>query len=86
MSGPIASSRLVPLLVAVTLLLGVGPLSIPAPVASAQPVPSGVAGAALVESVRAGLATLDQNPNQTGTGEPAIGRSSYESPLGYRLD
>ena len=82
MSGPNTFPRLVLLSLMLTLVGGLLGASSPSSAAAAQPGSSAFASGALAASVRQSLAAQ----SQTGTGEPAIGRSSYESPLGFTLD
>lgn len=76
MSGPTSMSRSLLVFVVMTLLGG-----LLAPVGHGSAANAPAEATAFMGSVRQALSR-----SQTGTGEPAIGRSSYESPLGFTLD
>ena len=83
MSGPTPSARLLPILAVLALLVG---LSLPASrteaASSATTATVPFASSSLAATARDALSSQSRN----GAGEPAVGGSSYESPLGYSLD
>lgn len=82
MSGPIMFPRLVPLVVVLILVGGSLYSTSPSSAASGNRAADPFAEDSVAASIRQSLGAQ----SQTGTGEPAIGRSSYESPLGFMLD
>ncbi len=82
MSGPTTFPRFVLLSVILTLFGGLLAPASQMSAASDAPPASPFTDRALAATVRQSLSSQ----SQTGTGEPAIGRSSYESPLGFTLD